>query len=338
METWLANKYFNSDWNLPGNLLQHAINFYINLYYRILLFMNKKTPADETTASPIAEHSNELMAVHYDQPLALFENFLGSSMKYSMGLWETGAGTLEEAQQAMLADICRKAEIKDGQSILDIGCGFGGFASHILKHFPKCRVHGLTLSSVQADYIRRKMKMPGHPFNSKRFRLIEDDFNTCRFRKKFDRVISIGIFEHVSNLSKALEKINGLVKADGKCLHHFIVFFKPLDKLTFQLCLDGFISRFVFPGGRIWFQGELFKHQKHLRVEKAWFLNGYNYRNTLQCWLSNFLENRENIMEACDLDKHALKIWELYFRTCIGVFSAHKGRYYGNGQYLLEKI
>ncbi|MBI3993401.1 MAG: class I SAM-dependent methyltransferase, partial [Candidatus Lambdaproteobacteria bacterium] len=124
MESWLVDKYINLPLPVPGSVLQGLLNLYIDAFNRIgaVLYDQQRSypPVEE-----IAACSRELMDTHYDQPRELFENFLGGAMKYSMGLWERGARTLEESQTQMLADVCDKARIEDGQAILDIGCGFG---------------------------------------------------------------------------------------------------------------------------------------------------------------------------------------------------------------------
>jgi cyclopropane-fatty-acyl-phospholipid synthase len=277
------------------------------------------------------------MSIHYDLPRGRFESLLGDSMKYSMGLWEQGAERLEEAEEAMLADLCHKAKIEDGHTILDIGCGFGSFASHALRAYPKSKVYGLTLSRVQAEYIRDKQAEAGHPLNTDRFYLIQDDLNTATFPIPFDRIISIGVFEHVSNLAKGLEKVRGFLKPDGACLLHYIVYFRALFSMVGEDPLQNpFIAKHIFPGGRIWSEQELYKYPHHLRVEQDWRLNGSNYRRTLECWLRNLNRNWDKIKATTGLNDHVLKLWDFYFRGCVSVFRYHGGRYYGNAQYLLR--
>jgi len=239
----LFDHYFKSRWELPGFLLQVVLDTYITLDNRIGIIRGQRKENESPEGDAITEQSSELMTVHYDMPVELFENFLGKSMKYSMGLWEQGAANLEEAQEAMLTDLCRKAEIEDGHAILDIGCGFGSFAVHALQAFPKSTVHGLTLSKVQADYIRQKQAEPGHPLNTERFKLIEADFNTVEFEPVYDRVISIGVFD----LRMALEKVSKVLKPGGTCFLHYIVFFQPLERMGSGPLRGGPILKHIFP-------------------------------------------------------------------------------------------
>ena len=335
METWIAEKYIGGRIPISAPLLQSALYLYMYWYHRLDAWHRPAAQAASAPRTSIAAKSRELIDAQYDRPRQLFENFLGPTMKYSMGLWETGAGTLEQAQAAMLDDLCEKAQIRDGQEILDVGCGFGSFAAHVLHKYRSCSVAGLNLSDVQADYMLEKGAEPGHPLHTDRFQLIRDDFNTVTLERRFDRVVSIGFFEHVSDLGLALEKIAGLLKPDGKCLLHYIVFRKPFRTDIKRPTEDGFISRYIFPGGTFWREDELFKHQDHLRVVDTWILNGCNYRRTLECWLENFWRNVAQIRAACGEDRRFIKIWDLYLRSSIAVFRANRGNFYGNGQYLL---
>ncbi len=335
MEIWLVDKYLSSRLTLPRPLVQALLNTYLGCYYYFDRVLQRGVSWAPQESAEIAPYSKELMATHYDMPLALFANFLGASMKYSMGLWEQGAGNLEQAQDAMMDDLCRKLGMADGQQVLDIGCGFGSFAAYVLTRFPNTKVYGLTLSRTQADYMRARQGEAGHPLNTDRFFLIEDDFNNVSFDQQLDRVVSIGVFEHISNLSRALKKIRSFISPEGLMLLHYIVF-RPVTEHASHSRPSPFIARYVFPGGRIWSERELFKHQVHFRIEDNWIFNGSNYRRTIEAWLANLLRNLDRIRAERSLEDRVLKIWEFYLRACISTFRVYKGNYYGNSQYLLK--
>lgn len=336
MEEWFAERYLNGGFTVPGWLFQSMLDLYMSAYHwRYILFRRSAaTPTPQGEA--IAERSRELMKVHYDLPLPLFERMLGPSMKYSMALWENGARTLDAAQEAMLADACRKAGIRDGDAVLDVGCGFGSLCQYILRAYPAATVVGLTLSRTQADSIRRAQETPGHPFASSRFELVQEDFNTVRFERRFDRILSLGVFEHISNLDKAMEKLRGLVQERGKLFLHYIVFRRPVDRVPDRDMNRSFVGRHVFPGGRVWFDEELARHTSHFNLVEHWFLSGRNYELTLHTWLERFLDARQQIARETGLDERQLRIWEFYLRACMSFFRTGGGRFYGNGQYLLE--
>lgn len=335
IERSLIESYLDGRLPLPGPVVQAILNVVLELYYRFAPEL-EALPEDRNGATgPIAERSDDLMRFHYDKPALLFENFLGKSMKYSMALWERGARYLDEAQETMLADLCDKAQIRDGDAILDIGCGFGSFAAYALRRFPSAKIVGLTLSNVQYQYITEKQGQLGHALHDDRLRVIKEDFAKCSFDRQFDRIVSIGVFEHVANLKLALEKVAGFLKPDGAVLLHYITYHRILAAMA-NVLDDGFFSRYIFPGGRFWPFRELFRHQEHLRIEHSWFLNGSNYRRTLEAWRDNFWRNIKSIRTHPDLDDRFLRIWDFYLRFCVAIFRGLKGTQVGNGQYLLR--
>ncbi|HKI99966.1 MAG TPA: class I SAM-dependent methyltransferase [bacterium] len=336
LDTWIVDHYVDGTLPVPGLAMQFVLHAYLDIWLRLEALVGRATDAPQATEE-IAARSRELMEVHYNLPLPMFSSFLGNSMKYSMGLWETGARTLDEAQEAMLADVCAKAEIQDGQRILDIGCGFGSFAAHVLRHYPNAHVCGLTLSRTQANYMRERQAEAGHPLSTNRFSLVEGDFNDASFEESFDRMVSLGVFEHISNLDRALEKIRGFLTPEGRCFLHYIAF-QPRGSDTDAPRQDPFMDRYVFPGGRVWAMSELAKHQQHFHIEREWYLSGTNYKRTLQAWLANFQRNQGHIREDSGLSMRQLRLWEFYLRACIATFALRGGRHIGNGQYLLRPI
>ena len=337
IEVRVAERYFSSRIRLPGFLLQFLLNFYVEVTNLLDRATGRLTTTELKTGGEIAEKSAELMRVHYDLPLRLFANILGGTMKYSTALWDRGVESLDEAQELMMRTVIKRARIEDGHNVLDLGCGFGSLCRQILKDLPGCRVHGMTMSKTQADYIREIMKREGDPLNTPHFKLIKGDMNNVGIGRRFDRIVSLGVFEHVANLSKALEKMRSHMREGGYSFHHFVVYRSHLKAYT-PPRHDSFIGRYIFPGNRIWSYGEIERHQGHFALEKEWFLNGDNYKRTLQAWLRNFLNNRERIREETDLNEPFLKLWEVYLRSCISTFRVSGGGYYGNGQYLLRPL
>ena len=336
LEAWLIESYLSGRLSAPGPVLQLLLNAYLHAYHRLEPYVGRTSFVPEETEE-IAARSHELMAAHYNMPLTMFANFLGRSMKYSMALWEGGARDLDEAQEAMLADVCAKADLRDGQRIIDIGCGFGSFAEHVLRCFPNTRVYGLTLSQTQADYMRACQAERGHPLSSDRFYLIQDDFNNVTFEQPFDRIVSLGVFEHISNMERALEKIRSFTSGDGRLFLHYIVY-RPRPGELDAPRQDRFIDRYVFPGGRIWAYSELAKHSSQFRIERDWYANGNEYRRTLQAWLANYLASLPAIRRESGLSRRQLRLWEFYLRGCVATFAVQGGNAFGNGQYLLRPV
>ena len=307
-EDFIAERFLAGRLPLPNLTLQGILNVYLGFYYYLDRLVGRVGSIIPPETEEIAARSAELMDSHYNMPLEIFTHFLGPSMKYSMGLWETGAQNLEQAQQAMMEDLCAKAGMENGHTVLDIGCGFGSFAEHLLRRYPDSEVQGLTLSQTQADYIRDRQSAEGHPLSSSRFKLIQGDFNDTEFDCLFDRVFSIGVFEHISNFDKALEKVRAFITDQGRCVLHYITYI-PRPGEDESPRQDPFMDRYIFPGGRVWCHKEISKHQSHFSVEREWFLSGFNYRRTLQAWLDNYRKSFQVIHEETGLEIRKMKLW-----------------------------
>jgi cyclopropane-fatty-acyl-phospholipid synthase len=332
---WLIEHYLEGTVPLPGPVITALLKLTIEGYYRFAPALPELPPEWGGGQGPIAEESKRLMSTHYDLPLVLFENFLGPTMKYTMALWERGAKNLEEAQEQMLGDLCAKAGVRDGDHVLDIACGFGALSKHILERYPKCQVVALNLSQTQVGFIQARQSEPGNPFHTDRFRIIREDFSRFKFDRKFERIMVIGLFEHIRNLRLALEKIAGLLKPDGTVLLHYIAYNKIIRPMA-DPDQDLFFDKYIFPGGRFWWFNELFRYQEHLKPEASWFMNGKNYMRTLECWRENFWRNIGKIRAHPGMDDKFVRVWDLYLRFCITSFGGMGGRNLGNGQYLLR--
>jgi len=283
----------------------------------------------------LAEGSQELMKIQYNLPLKMFILMLGEGRliypKYSMGLWEKGATTLEKAQQDMLDDLIEKVDIQDGDEILDIGCGWGCAANYILYKFPNVRVTGLNLSREQCEYIRQKKQDPNSYLSSERFTLWERNFNEINDEKKFDKVITIGVFEHIGNLTHSLQKLASLIKNKGNVFIHIITVRTP------NHISSAFTHKYIFPYGRYWNYDAICDRDKDLKTIKRWYINGNNYSKTFTTWLENF-DRHQEILKNLDFNLDYQKfrrIWRFYLLWFSRNFASCNGECNGNGQYLL---
>lgn len=283
----------------------------------------------------LAEGSHELMKIQYDLPEEMFSLMLKEGKliypKYTMALWEKGASNLEQAQMDMLDDVIEKVGIKDGDEILDLGCGWGCASHYILSRFPNSKVTALNLSHEQCEYMRKKMQDPESYLSSGRFTLHETDFNEANFEKKFDKILAIGLFEHIGNLTNSFKKLASFLKDDGKAFIHIITLRLPNNGT------NPFIQQYIFPNMRVWSFEGLTNYNQDLKTIDKWYMNGANYSQTLRNWLKNFDENQERIKALSYGMSYAKfrRIWRLYLIWCIAYFDGCNGEILGNGQYLM---
>jgi cyclopropane-fatty-acyl-phospholipid synthase len=283
----------------------------------------------------LAEGSRELMKIQYDLPQGMLNTMLGNGKliypKYSMGLWEKGAANLEQSQMHMIDDVIEKLDIKDGDNILDFGCGWGCVPNYILSKFPNVRFTGLNLSHEQCEYMRHKMQDPESYLSSGRFTLHEGDLNDAKFEEKFDKILSIGVFCHVGNLTKTFRKLASFLKDNGKVFIHIITVRIPNNMSSV------YTHKYIFPHGRYWNNDAVPSHNKDLKTIEKWYLNGNNYSQTLANWLRNFDDNQASIKDlnyGMDYAKFR-RIWRFYLMWFVANFASCDGEYNGNGQYLM---
>jgi cyclopropane-fatty-acyl-phospholipid synthase len=286
----------------------------------------------------LAESSRALMQVQYDLPQAMLNQMLGDWQliypKYSMGLWEDGATDLEQSQIQMIDRVIERLEIVDGDHILDFGCGWGCVPNYIMSKFPNVRFTGLNLSHQQCEYMRQKMQDPDSYLSSGRFTLHEGDLNEAQFDEKFDKILSIGVFCHVGNLTNAFQKLSSLLKSDGKVFIHLITARIPNNMSS------GFTHKYIFPHGRYWNYDAIPTHNRDLQTISKWYVNGINYHKTFEAWLQRF-DDAQSTIQLLDYGMDYAKfrrIWRFYLLMLGASFAACDGEYNGNGQYLLTHV
>ena len=329
-----AESYING-WEISDDLCLKLLTNLTKFFYQQAPYLMIPYGWVERESDRLAEGSQELMDIQYNLSEQMFKLMLGESElmypKYTMALWERGASTLEQAQIAMLDDVIEKAGIVDGDEILDLGCGWGSAANYILHKFPDAKVTSLNLSHGQCEYIRKQMKNPNSPLSSDRFTLCEADFNDITFTQKFDKIIAIGLFEHIGNPTKSLKKIASFLKPKGKVFIHIFSVRLPNNIWA------PFMQKYIFPYARVWRYDFISNCNQDLETVNKWYLNGSNYAQTLRAWLKNFDEHQDEIKNlnfGTDYNKFR-RIWRLYLIWCVAYFEAGRGDFLGNGQYLM---
>jgi len=291
------------------------------------------------------KETRDISVSHYDEEYYVYRAFLDQTyMAYTMGYYgatetspEVEKYSLEQAQVNKYKLLIERADIKDGQSILDLGCGYGGLSKYLLEIFPNIKVVGINPSNIQTSHIRNHLINKDNNFDNSRFTLLQaffDDIEADTIENNyFDRVISVGLLEHVTNIDLLQQNISRVLKHGGKCLHHCIVSFDTMP--NFINSEDTYMGHY-YPGAHIWPYSEPKRHNSHLEHLDSWFVNGMNYWKTLDEWHKQFWEEIEHIYPAY-LSIDEVGDWNKYFSLCKAMFCPNNGNSYGNGQYLYEK-
>lgn len=243
---------------------------------------------------------------HYDVSNDFFALMLGPSMTYSCALFSRGASTLEEAQEAKLEMVCRKLELREGQRVLDVGCGWGSFAVHAAQRHG-VHVTGITLSPPQAELARRRALEAGVG-DSVEIRL-EDyrDLGT----EQFDAVASIGMVEHVgvARIDEYTQRLAAVLRPGGLLLNHGIARLRHTDAEA-----GPFSERFVFPDAApLHLSRVLFALERAgLETEHA---EGFrsDYAQTLRHWAANLDARLEDAVRLAGAER--VRVWRLYLRA-----------------------
>ncbi len=297
-----------------------------------------------TEQGPMMEDTDALIHRHYDERIEFFSSFLDTRyLAYSMAYYgdtaeavRTSSATLEEAQRAKCALIAERAELAGHERILNIGCGFGSLETFLLEEHQGLEIVAVTPSSVQANFLKKRMRNPGDPLGNGRFRLIEASFQHLSARQlgraAYDLVLSVGVLEHVLNMRSLMSTIADILVPGGRTFHHFITSRSVIPELVSP---DKTRIGLYFPGGRVWPHKELGRHTERLDLASSWFINGLNYRRTLEEWHKRFWSNVPSIYGS-HFDEEKIAYWNEYFSLCKAMFSPMNGEFYGNSQYLFR--
>lgn len=244
---------------------------------------------------------------HYDLGVTLYKEMLDSNMVYSCGYW-LHAKNLEQAQQHKFKLICEKLHLKSGQKILEIGCGFGGFARYAAKHYD-VKVDGITISKDQYRYACQHKK-------NNNIRYFFTDYRSLSEQEQYDHIVSIGMFEHVGvkNYTCYFKKAFRLLKPHGLFLLHTI----GQDDTCSGI--DPWIEKYIFPNGEIPKISDISTCLGNLFVVEDWHNFGADYDKTLMAWHKNFEESWPKIKKH--YDERFYRMWRYYLLCCAGSFRA----------------
>lgn len=290
---------------------------------------------DELSSSPIAVNTEDANEQHYEVPASFFAAVLGPHLKYSSGWWPKGVKSLGDSEEAMLRVTGERAEIEDGMDVLDLGCGWGSLSLWIARNYPLSQVLAVSNSKPQADFIRNRCR----EFNVANLEVVTADMNTFEPGRRFDRVVSVEMFEHMRNWPKLLGRITSWLRPTGKMLMHVFCHREHVYPYISAGPNDWMAEHF-FTGGIMPSDDLPFRFQDDLIVEKHWRINGTHYSRTLEAWLRQMDSHRDQVMQLLQSvyagnARAWYQRWRVFFLACSELFAFRNGNEWWVSHYRL---
>jgi cyclopropane-fatty-acyl-phospholipid synthase len=295
---------------------------------------------EQMRRGPVALVPEKANDQHYEVPVEFFRQILGPHLKYSGTLWPAGAATLAEAEAAGLRESCLHADVRNGQTILDLGCGWGSLALWIATHYPNTHVTAVSNSHSQRAYIEAQARSLSL---QNRLRVVTCDMNSFEIdHGRFDRVVSVEMFEHMRNWPELFARIRRWLKPGGSFFMHVFVH-RAVPYLFEDRSPADWMSRYFFTGGMMPSDGLPLACQDQLACVARWRWDGTHYEKTANAWLANMDDSREALWPFLERTYGSAQAaiwwvrWRMFFMACAELFGYEQGRQWWVSHYLFEK-
>ena len=297
----------------------------------------KQSWIQQMKESPIALVPEKANEQHYEVPPAFFENVLGKHLKYSSGYWPDGVNSLDESEESMLELSFERAQLTDGDSILELGCGWGSLTCYMASKLPNSKITAVSNSKDQKEHILNRCKNQGLD----NIEVITADMNDFETENKYDRVVSIEMFEHMRNYKKLLSKISSWLHDDGKLFIHIFTHQSVVYPFENQGEAD-WMAREFFSGGMMPSHDLLLHFQDDLIIEDIWRMSGTHYEKTSLAWVNKMDTNKDIVMKIFsetygDDAKLWFQRWRIFFMSCEKLFGYNNGSEWGVSHYRFNK-
>ena len=281
---------------------------------------------DGLRQSPIAIETRAANEQHYEVPTSFYQYALGQRLKYSSGYWSEGVTTLDEAEERMLALSCERAELRDGQRVLELGCGWGSLSLWMAEKYPQSRITGVSNSRTQKEHIAAEAARRGLT----NLTIVTADMNVFDIAEAFDRVVSVEMFEHMKNYQLLLAKVARWLAPGGKLFVHIFthreIAYHYEDKGP-----SDWMTRYFFAGGQMPSHDTLLHFQDDVRLEARWAVSGTHYQKTAEAWLRNMDANRAEILPlfaqtyGTEQTTRWWVYWRVFFLACAELWGYRSG-------------
>ena len=295
--------------------------------------------------SAIAIHTREANVQHYEVPTEFFLKVLGRHRKYSCCWYDsfdsTQAATgLDAAEAKMLALTAERAQLRDGEQILELGCGWGSLSLWMAEHYPNARITAVSNSRTQKEFIDAEARRRG--FGN--LLVISCDVNQLSFSAdtRFDRVVSVEMFEHMRNYAVLLQRISGWMQPAATLFVHIFTHQRFAYPFEVRDASD-WMAKYFFTGGIMPSDALLLYFQDSLRLLDHWHVDGRHYQLTSEGWLQNMDARRAELMlilAATYGPEQATRwwvYWRVFFMSCAELWGYNEGREWIVSHYLFQK-
>jgi len=289
-------------------------------------------------ASPIAIETRAANDQHYEVPPRFFELVLGRNLKYSSAYWPADVHDLNEAEESMLALTCQRAQLQDGQQILELGCGWGSLSLYMASRFPRSWVTAVSNSRPQKKFIDARAQQRG----LSNLTIQTADMNSFEAPAQYDRVLSVEMFEHMRNYQALLAKVARWMKPDAMLFIHIFAHSRLAYPFEVRDASD-WMAQYFFTGGIMPSDDLLLYFQDDVLLREHWRLRGTHYQKTSAAWLANMDAQRSEIMQLFSATygvEQALRwwvYWRVFFMACVELWGYRNGEEWIVSHYLFAR-